>query len=203
MKTVNLKRTSILATLPILLFGILWLFEEFNSIKGIAAFIFFLGSIFLSLIYLGIGWVKNFPKWTLLSIGFSIIMCLYLMNTPCLLLNRTEVLGIFALVPLLITLLISFLVHPSTQPLKQLYYKIKEEISVLFFIFYGILLFILYIGFDEIHHPFLFIYPIILITLTITTSILYLENKSKSHRKLILFLGTLIPVLIAIFGILN
>ena len=203
MKILNLKKTSILATLPILLFGISWLLEEFNATKGIVASIFFLGSIVLSLIYLGIGWVKKFPKWTLLSIGFSIIMSLFFMNASSPVLNRTEVWGVFALIPLLITLLISFLIHPSVQPLKQLYNQIKEEISVLFFLFYGILLFILCIGFDEIHRPFLFIYPTILTTLTVATPILYLENKSKTHRKLILILGTLIPVIIAIIGIVN
>jgi hypothetical protein len=59
MKTLNVKKTSILVTFPILLTGILWLLEEFNA-AGIVTFIFFLASIILSLIYLDIGIVNLF-----------------------------------------------------------------------------------------------------------------------------------------------
>jgi hypothetical protein len=203
MKNKNFHITSILAITPILLIGVLWLAEEFWPTNSILSLIFFIGFMVSSFILLGIGWVKNFPKWTIHSIGISVIVSLYLMGVSSPFLNRTEVWGIYALIPLFLTLIIAFLIHPSFQPLKQLCNKVKEEKNVLIFLVYGLLLFILMLGFDEIQRPFLFIYPVILTAITITTIILYLEDKSKTRRNLILLIGTVIPILIAIIGIMN
>jgi len=203
MKNKSFNKTSILTITPILLIGVLWLVEELWPTNSILSLIFFIGFIVSSLILLGIGWVKNFPKWTIHSIGISVIVSLFLMNVSSPILNRTEIWGFIALIPLILTLIISILIHPSFQPLKQLYNQIKEEKNVLIFLFYGILLFILMMGFDEIYRPFLFLYPVILTAITVTTTILYLENKSKTRRNLILIIGTIIPILIAIMGIMN
>ena len=203
METEKIKKTSFCATIPSLLFGISWLLEEIPAASNILGFVFFIGSFITFLILLGIGWIKNFPKWTILSIGISIIMSLYLMNISVPMLNRTEVWGIIALIPLILTLIISFLLHPSFLPLKQLYIQIKEEKNILFFLLYGILPLILWLGFDEIHRPLLFIYPIILTAIVITTTILYLESNKKIRRRLILTLGTILPIIIAIVGIMN
>lgn len=201
MEAMNFKKTSIYATIPILLFGISWVLEEFSVTT--LSFIFFLSSFVLSLFLLGIGWVTNFQKWTILSIGISVITSLLLMNVSSPMLHRTEVWGIIALIPLVLTLIISFLFRPSFQPLKQLYKQIKEERNILLFLFYGTLPLILWIGFDEIHRPFLFIYPIILTIITVITIVLYLEDKSKKRRNLTLILGAIIPILIAVIGIIN
>ena len=203
METEKIKKTTIFATIPIILFGISWLLEEITVGTSIIGLISFIGAIISSLVILGIGWVKNFPKWTVLSIGISVILSLFLMSVSSPMLNRTEVWGIIALIPLILTLVVSFLFRPSFQPLKELYNQIKEEMNILIFIFYGVLLFFLWIGFDEIHRPYLFIYPIILTMITIGTVILYLENKRKKHRNLIIILGTIIPIVIAVAGIMN
>jgi hypothetical protein len=197
----NLKKTSIFATIPTLLFGISWLLEEFNL--PVLAFAFFLAFFALSLLIFGMGWIKNFPKWTIHSIGISIIMSLFLMNVSSPVLNRTEVWGIIALIPLILTLMLSLLLRPSFQPLKQLYNQIKEEKNILIFLFYGVLPVILCMGFDEIHRPCLFIYPILLTIITAVTIILYLESKNKKHRNIILIFGTIIPIIIAIMGVMN
>jgi hypothetical protein len=203
MKTENINKTSILAIIPILFIGVLWLVEEFCPTNNIFSLIFFIGFMVSSFILLGIGWVKNFPKWTIHSIGISVIVSLYLMDVSSPFLNRTEVWGIYALIPLFLTIIIALLILPSFQPLKQLCNQVKEEKNILIFLVYGLLLFILMLCFDEIHRPLLFFYPIILTALTITTTILYLENKSKTRRNLILVIGTIIPILIAIMGIMN
>ena len=201
MQTEKIKKTSVYATIPILLFGISWALGEFNV--TILAFIFFLGSIALSFLLLGIGWVKNFPKWTIPSIGISVIMSLFLTQVSTPLFYRTEVWGIIALIPLILTSFISFLLNPSFQPLKQLSNKIKEEKSILIFIFYGVLPLILWMGFDEIHRQTIFFYPIILTIIAIITIILYLENSIKTQRNLILVIGTILPIIIALLGIGN
>jgi hypothetical protein len=197
----NLKKTTIFATFPILLFGISSSLEEFNL--PILALICFIGFIALSLLIFGIGWVKSFPKWTIYSIGISVIMSLFIMNVSTPILNRTEVWGIIALTPLILTLIISLLFHFSLQPLKQLLKQIKEEKNILIFLFYGILPVVLWVGFDEIDRPFLFIYPILWTIITIVTIILYLESQNKKQRNLILIFGTVIPIIIAVIGIMN
>ena len=198
MEPKRIKKTSIFATIPILLFGISWLLED-----TILGFTFFLASFVLYLLILGIGWVKNFPKWTIYSIGTSVVLSLFLMQVSSPMLYRTEEWGIIALIPLVLTLIFSLLFRPSFQPLKQLYNQIKEEKNILILLFYGILPLILWMGFDEIHRPTLFIYPIILTIIIGVTIILYLENKSKKQRNLILIFGTVIPIIIAVIGIMN
>jgi hypothetical protein len=167
------------------------------------ALIFSLGSFVSYLILLGIGWVKNFPKWTIHSIGISVIMSWFLMKVSTPIFNRTEVWGIIALIPLILTLIISILLNPSVRPLENLFNQIKQEKNILIFLFYGVLPLILWMAFDEIHRPFLFVYPIILTAIVVTTIILYLENNKKSHRRLILIFGTIIPIIVAIIGIMN
>jgi glucose uptake protein GlcU len=125
------------------------------------------------------------------------------MNVSTPMLNRTEVWGIIALTPLILTLIISLLFHFSLQPLKQLYNQIKEEKNILIFLLYGILPVALWMGFDEIDRPLLFIYPILLTIITVATIILYLESQNKTHRNLILIFGTIIPIIIATIGIIN
>jgi hypothetical protein len=203
MDTEKIKKTSIFATIPSLFFGISWFLEEITVMNGIWGLIFFIGSIILPLILLGIGWVKNFPKWTIISIGISIFLSLFLINVSSPMLNRTEVWGVIALIPLILTLIVSIVLNPSFQPLKNLYSQIKIEKNILIFLFYGIFPLILWMGFDEIHRPFLFIYPIILTAIVVATIILYLESNKKSNRRLILILGTIIPIIIAVIGIMN
>jgi len=203
MGTEKIKKTSILTTIPILLFGVSWLLEEIIVGGSIIGLISFIGVIIAPLVLLGIGWVKNFPKWTIHSIGISVVLSLFLMNVSSPMLNRTEVWGIIALIPLFLTLIISILLNPSFQPLKQLGNQIKEEKNILLFLFYGVLPLVLWMGFDEIHRPLIFIYPIVLTIIIIATVILYLENKNKKRRNLILILGTIIPIIVAIVGIIN
>jgi len=199
-----MKKTSIFATIPSLLFGISFLLEEVNALNGIPlALIFFFGSLASYLLLFGVGWVKNFPKWTIHSIGISVCMSWFLMDVSTPILNRTEVWGIIALIPLTLTLIISFLLNPSFQPLKSLYNQIKGEKNILIFLFYGVLPLILWMGFDEMNRPLLFIYPIILTAIVVTTIILYLENSKKFHRGVIIILGTIIPIIVATIGIMN
>jgi len=201
MGTEKIKKTSIFAAIPSLLFGISWVLEEFNL--PILGFTFFLSAFVLYLLISGIGWVKNFPKWTVHSIGISIIMSLFLMKVSTPLFNQTEEWGIIALIPLILTLIISLLFNFSFQPLKQLYNQIKEEKNILIFLLYGVLPLVLWMGFDEIHSPSLFVYPTILTIIAVATIILYLENKSKTRRNVILTFGTIIPIIIAVIGIMN
>ena len=201
MGTLNIKKTSIIATIPVLSLGLSWFLVLFKPY--FLSFAFFLGYIALSLLILGVGWVKNFPKWTIHSISASVFMSLYSMNVYFRIFNLTEVLGIIALIPLFITLLIAVLFNFSFQPLKQLGNQIKEEKNVFFFLFYGIFPFIINVCFDEIYHLTVLICVAILTIIEVVTIVLYLESNSKRHRNLILVFGTLLPIVITVIGVIH
>jgi hypothetical protein len=197
MKAIKIKNTSIWAIIPFVLFSVSWLLGEVN-IDNMITFAFSAGSIVSFLVLLCIGWVKNFPKWTTHAVGVSIIMSLYFMDISCPMLNRNEVWGFLGLIPLVLTLLIAFLIRPSFQPLKELYKQIKEDKSILLFLFYGVFPLLLAMAFDEMHNSFVLISYILFTVMIITSTLLYLENKIKISKMLTLLLGVSIPIIIVI-----
>lgn len=138
MKKTNSIKTSIFAIIPILLFGISWLVTYLN-VNEIIKTTLFISSIASMFILFGIGWVKDFPRWTIHSIGFCLFVSILFMNISSPYLNRSETWGLLALLPFALTLIISLLIHLSLQPLKQLLKQIKEDKSIIIFMVYGIL----------------------------------------------------------------
>jgi hypothetical protein len=200
MKTTKMKRTSFFAVIPVLLFGISWLLEFLDVQKSIP-FAFFMGSVASMFFLLGIGWVKNFPKWTIHSIGFCLFISLMLMNVSSPFLNRHETWGALALIPLALTLVISLSVHFSLQPLRQLFRQIKEEKNIIIFIFYGILPFLFWLEFDEIHQVSVIPYIVVLTVLTASSLIMYLMSSRKRVRTMTLISGIIITNAVAITAI--
>ncbi|WP_165022680.1 hypothetical protein [Dysgonomonas sp. ZJ279] len=151
METTFSTRTALLATIPFCLFGLTWMF--FNSSFGaplpllwfslIASMIFMLG-------LLCIGWVKNFPRWSLPALGFCPLVSLFFMMISIPGVSNGK-LGFWALIPLAVTIVIAFLFKPSIEPLTKLLVKIKEEPTLILFALYGFLPFLLFIMCDEIH----------------------------------------------------
>jgi hypothetical protein len=189
--------TSLIATIPVLLFGTTWLFEYVETNETIQ-FIMFVATITSMLIFLGIGWVKDFPKWTLHSIGFCIFTSLWLMNVSSPFLNRTGTWGLLALLPLALTMTISISLHFSLQPLRQLFKQIIEENNIIIFLLYGFLPFIFWLEFDEIYHASVFPYIIILTILTALSIVIYLTSTKRIIRTLTLIIGFLVTNTIAI-----
>ncbi|PKO95487.1 MAG: hypothetical protein CVU12_09695 [Bacteroidetes bacterium HGW-Bacteroidetes-7] len=197
MKTTNLIWTSIFAIIPVLLFGTSWLFTYLDADKTIQ-FALFISSIASVFILFGIGWVKDFPKWTIHSIGFCLFISLMLMNISSPYLNRTDTWGLIGLLPFSLTLIISLSIHFSLQPLRQLFKQIKEEKNIIIFIFYSILPLILWFEFDEISNVSVIPYIIILTILTALSVTIYLISSKKVIRTLTLILGIFITNAIAI-----
>ncbi|MFA4853443.1 MAG: hypothetical protein WC599_13075 [Bacteroidales bacterium] len=197
MKTTNLIKTTLLATIPVLLFGISWLFKYIDINKTIQ-FAFFISAIASMFVLFGIGWIKDFPKWTIHSIGFCLFISLMLMNISSPFLNRTETWGLLGLLPFALTLIISLSIHFTLQPLRQLFKQIKEEKNIIIFIFYGLLPIILWLEFDEIYYVSVIPYIIVLTILTALSVIIYLISSKKVVRTLTLILGILITNAIAI-----
>jgi hypothetical protein len=74
----------------------------------------------------GIGWVRNFPRWSVPAIGFCVLFSLFLMmgRIPGI---SDERLGMWALIPILTTLAICCICRPSFAPAKHFLRKIKDE----------------------------------------------------------------------------
>lgn len=197
MRTISISKTSFLATIPIFLFGISWLLE-YTAVNQTICDIFLLSSIASMFILFGIGWVKNFPKWTIHSIGFCILISIYLMDLSIPKWTGGKLLGLLGLLPLLITLLISIILHFSLQPIKQLFSKISEEKNILIFIFYGFLPVMFMFEFDEIYHISVIPFTIILTILTALSVIIYLNSSKKLINTITLIFGIIITNGIAI-----
>ncbi len=173
MITKNSIITLILAALPYLLFGILW-FSEIIDVNMAIQFALFISANASMCSLFGLGWVNDFPKWTIHSIGFCLFISIVLMNISSPYLNRTETWGLLGLLPFALTLIISLSLRFSSQPLRQLFKQIKEDKSIIIFILYGFLPLMLRFEFDEIYHIRVIPFIIVLTTLTILSVIIYL-----------------------------
>jgi len=196
MKIFSLTKTSFLATIPILLFGISWIFEfiEVNWIIYYSSLLISIASMFF---LLGLGWVKNFPKWTTHSIGFCLLLSIYFMTISIPKLVEGEVLGIYGLFPISFTMLVSSAFNFSLEPLKQLYSKMKTDKSLLIFIFYGFLPVLLMFQFDEVHSMKLVPITIILTILTALGVLIYLNSIRNNFRAMTLISGIILTNTIA------
>ena len=198
METSFSSRTSLLATIPFGLFGIAWAIS--NSGLGIPSFIeyfMFVASVLAMFILLGMGWIKNFPRWSFPAIGFCLFSCIFFMmvTIPSL---KNEYLGYWALFPLLITLVISLMFNPSLKPIRQLTKKIKEEPALLLFTIYGFAPFFLFLFYDEMHAVWLI--PVILLSTLILSFGLYtfLRSEKKKIRVISIIFSGLIAIIVAI-----
>jgi hypothetical protein len=130
-------------------------------------------------ILLGIGWVKDFPRWSLPAVGFCTLFSAFFtaVTVPGF---KDENLGYWAWVPLLITLVICLIIKPSISPAKQLAKQIKNEPILIGFILYGFAPFFIFLFCDEIHSVWML--PIVLVSTFILSLGLYLFLKSERRR---------------------
>ena len=198
METSFSSRTSLLATIPFGLFGIAWAIS--NSGLGIPLFIeyfMFVASILAMFILLGLGWIKNFPRWSFPAIGFCLFSGIFFMmiTIPTL---KNENLGFWALFPLFITLIICIMFNPTLKPIQQIWKKIKEEPALLLFALYGFAPFFLYLFYDEMNAIWL-IPVIILSTLILSFGVYtFLRSDKKKIRVMSIIFSGFIALIVAI-----
>jgi len=194
-------QTAVFASIPVLLFGIKWILEyvDLNLTFKVVLSIFSIAPMFF---LLGIGWVKNFPKWSVYSIGFCLLISLMLMNISSPSLDRTVVWGVYGLIPLVLTLIISLTIHFSLKPLKQLIKQIKDDFTTLLFILYGSLPLILWVEFDEIQSISAIPYIIILTVLTAAGVVVYLTSTKKLFKLLTIIIAIIVTNAISLYYIM-
>lgn len=202
----KISKTSIYATIPIILSGIAWSLNITNFqkyVSDIATQIYLYNIIFVSawlswFILFLIGWIKNFPKWSIHSISFCIIMSLLLINVRSPSLGRNEEWGLLALVPLILSLLIGITIKGYKQPLSKLAQQLNTNNSRILFIFYGILPFINAALFDEIVDKMVIPLYIFIMLIIIICILIYLNAINKKLRNWSLIFGFLGTIIIAL-----
>jgi len=196
METSFSSRTSLLATIPFGLFGLTWAFANSGiSVPQLIHLFLFWSPMISMFVLLGIGWIKNFPRWSFPAIGFCLLFSMYLMmvSIPGI---SDDVLGMWAWIPLLITLIISFIFKPGIEPIKKIVERIKEEPTLILFALYGFSPLFLWIFCDEMYSRWMIF--IALISSLILSSGIYLFLKSDKKRTRVLsiiFSGLLAVIL--------
>lgn len=144
------------------------------------------------------GWVKDFPVWTIHSIGFCILTSIYLTSISIPQLMGSELLGFYGLLPLAITMLVALTLHFSWIPLVQLYQKVKNDKSILIFMVYGFLPVAFMFAFDEVHAIKFLPIAIILILMTAMSVVIYLGSNKKVVGIITIISGFILTNAIAI-----
>ncbi|MBK7171735.1 MAG: hypothetical protein IPH84_00585 [Bacteroidales bacterium] len=178
MKSLALSKTTIFAIIPICLLGISW-FLDFIVVDKSVYYTTLIISIFSMFLLFAWGWVKDFPVWTIHSIGFCILTSIYLTSISIPQLMGRQLLGLYGLLPLAITMLVALTLHFSLNPLIQLYQKVKNDKSILIFMVYGFLPVAFMFAFDEVHAIKFLPIAIILILMTAMSVVIYLGSNKK------------------------
>lgn len=151
-----------MSTIPLILFGLAWVGElifPFNSIYLYALAIISMFTL------LGMGWIKDFPVWSLYTIGFCFLFSLLLSTVTVPIIDLNARFGLRAYLPLALTFIFSFLIHPSMKPITNLIEIIREKKSIAFMVFYGFIPIIAWILSDE--QDSLWMIPIIVLVTAI------------------------------------
>jgi hypothetical protein len=196
METSFSSRTSLLATIPFGLFGLSWAFSNsgFNAPALIQMFLFII-SVISMFVLLGIGWIKNFPRWSFPAIGFCLLFSMFFMMMV--ISNLSDgILGLWAWTPLLITLIISLIIRPSSEPIKKIIERIKEEPALILFALYGFVPIFIWILSDEMYTIWM-IFIALISTLILSSGIyLFLRSDKKRTRVLSMIISGLLAVII-------
>ena len=192
------KRTSLLATIPFGIFGIAWAISNAGlGISDSIQAVLLIVSVLVMIVLWGIGWSKNFPRWSFPAVGFCLLFTVFLVMVTIPALKR-ELLGYLAVLPLAITLVICLFINAKLEPLKHLIQKTKEDLSLILFALYGFAPAFLWLLYDEMHSIWLI--PVIILSIFILSFGLYsfLRNDKKKTRIISIIFSGLITLIIAL-----
>ena len=196
METSFSSRTSLLATIPFGLFGLAWAFSNsgFNAPALIQMFLFII-SVISMFVLLGIGWIKNFPRWSFPAIGFCLLFSMFFMM---MIISGISdgVLGLWAWTPLIITLIISFIIKPSSEPIKKIIDRIKEEPALILFALYGFAPIFVWILSDEMYTIWMIFIALISTVILSSGIYLFLRSDRKRTRLISMIISGLLAVII-------
>lgn len=194
METSFSTKTSLLATIPFGIFGLAWILEMGIDVPYLIKAIIYSISIISMYVLLGIGWIKDFPRWSFPAIGFCLISSIFLfyMKTPF----SEQELGLWAWVPFLITMLIALLFNHSIKPIKEIVKKTGDDPVLILFAIYGFVPTFISFFTDEIHSLWMLPFCVLSIIILSLGLFCFLRFTGKKTRLLYLISSWMIAFFI-------
>lgn len=191
-------RISLPATIPFVLFGLFWMFSNSGfNVPGVIQNILLLSSVISMFALLTIGWIKDFPRWSFPAIGFCLLFSLFSMNVAIPSISD-DILGFWAWVPLIITLMIAQIFKPGVEPIKNVIKKSREELFLIVYALYGFAPFILLMLSDEIHTNWMMPVAILSTLILSAGNSLFLSCERRVSRVLSVIISGVLAVVITL-----
>jgi len=129
------------------------------------------------------------------AIGFCLLFSMFFMMMV--ISNLSDgILGLWAWTPLLITLIISLIIKPSSEPIKKIIERIKEEPALILFALYGFVPIFIWILSDEMYTIWM-IFIALISTLIMSSGIyFFLRSDKKSTRVLSIIISGLLAIIV-------
>ncbi len=200
METTFSSRTALQATIPFALFGLYWPFSNSSlNVPGIIQEFLLLSFVVSMFVLLCIGWVKNFPRWSFPAIGFCLLFSGFFMNVSIPGISE-GILGLWAWIPLLILIIVSQILKPGIEPVRNISKKVKEEPFLILFAFYGFTPFLLLVFSDEIHTNWMIPFTLLMTTIISLGNYLFLKCGKRLHRVVSIIVAGVISISVTIFA---
>ncbi len=156
-------------------------------------------SLVLPAIGFGVGWIKDFPRWSFPYIGLVLLLSLYMENvaTPGLRIFHYDIFGRElwgwrAWIPFLVMTGIALLITRSLRPLSKLFTNVWEDWTRLTFGMFGFMPLLIGIGFDEVDRLYSLPFMVALTFLMVGTALTYLRSARQWQRVLALLIGIIL-----------
>lgn len=198
MEIIFSKKTAFYACIPFFLVSFICEFSLSGlDVPEFIGLFFMYGSLFAMLTLFVIGWAKDFPRWSLPAIGFCLLVSLYFTNVSIPHLSK-EVLGLWAWVPFSATLLFAILIHPSLNPVKNVFQTLKKYPALILLMFFGFTPFAFSIFCDEIYATWML--PVAILNSILLTSglFIFLTNPNRRIRNISIVFSCLLSIVIGI-----
>lgn len=167
-----------------------------------------LGSYLYVLLGLLAGWVRGFPTWSCLHVGYSLLFALWLsvVSSPGLeLLGHTfganEVWGWRAWLGLAVVALLALLLTRSLRPLARLFAGAWRDPTRLSLVVYGTLPLVIWVLFDEVHDPYRSSFEIVIAFLLAAGAVAYVRSETTGQRILSLLAGLTVSWIVSTAGL--
>ena len=159
------RQEAVLGALPFLMYGLICMLVKFPL--PFSEFFLWLGFYLVTVIWLAIGWVKRFPRWSYAYLGWSVIVALTWGGAP--------------LVLLIPAILVALLWSRSLDPIKQFFLAIWKDWTCLSFVLITFPAWFV-LTYDGNHHPYLMFFMLGSTLVLGLGAYLYLRSPSTSRR---------------------
>lgn len=161
--------------------------------------------IFIFPIFMCLGWIQGFPRWSYPYVGHVIVFSLYISNasTPGFKLFGYEMFGRElwswrAWIPLWVIAVIALAATRSFHPIIKFFTNIWNDWTLLSFGLFGFMPLLVAIGFDEVDRLFSLYFMVLLALVMVGAAWYYLRAGTQRHRVIALLTGILLTTAVSV-----